>query len=80
MRVEFSLRSTAKTTPYSTLMPTAEDPSCVNDRSYFNGFDGVFDLKDSALWGEGIDASIVVAPEVIDKAYFELNIVDIQGF
>jgi hypothetical protein len=80
MRVEFNLLSTAKTTPSSTLMPTAEDPNCVNDRKYFDSFNGVFDLKDSALWGKGVDTSIIVTPKVVGKAYLELNIVDTQAF
>jgi hypothetical protein len=80
MRVEFSLRSTARTTPSSTLIPTAEEPSCVNESYYFDGFDGVFDLEDSAFRRKSVDASIVVAPEIDGKAYLELNIMDIRAF
>lgn len=60
MSVEFSLRSTARTTPSATLSPTADEPSWVNDFSYFDGLNGVFDLENAAFRGESVDAPIVV--------------------
>lgn len=42
---------------------------------YFDGFDGVFDLENSAFRGESVDSSIVVGPW-LKRVYLELNMLD----
>lgn len=45
---------------------------------YFDGFDGVFDLKDASFGREGVDSAIIVAPAWV-KLYFVLNMFDITS-
>jgi len=47
---------------------------------YLHGLDGAFDLEDTSFWGEGVDASIVVAPGWGD-VYLVLNMFDmVMGY
>lgn len=46
------------------------------DDGYLDGFDGVLDLENASFWGEGVYASIVVAPTWM-RMYLVLNILDI---
>ncbi|RWW19872.1 hypothetical protein GW17_00016040 [Ensete ventricosum] len=66
--------STASTTPSFVLKPMAEEGQKEKQKSNLDGLDGVLDLEQPPLGGEGVDSSIILGPskeQAIDQLLVE---------